>query len=91
VFKDWVAAFVDDLDASASGWDDITEMIHDAYTMVAPKKLIALMRGGGYSLMMASTSISIFQSGCTNRATSTIVSAARVSPRNALRASTAIA
>lgn len=45
MFKDWIAAFVDHLGDSTSGWDDITEVIHDAYMQVAPKKLIALMDG----------------------------------------------
>ena len=41
VFKDWIAAFLDDKDCVRGNWDDIEEMIEDAYRHVAPKKLIA--------------------------------------------------
>ena len=41
VFKDWIAAFLDNLDDTNVDWDDIAGMIQDAYRQVAPKKLIA--------------------------------------------------
>ena len=43
VFKDWIAAFLDDLDETDTDWDDIAAVIEDAYRLVAPKKLIALL------------------------------------------------
>ncbi|MFV1990587.1 MAG: MmcQ/YjbR family DNA-binding protein [Acidimicrobiales bacterium] len=43
VFGNWVAAFLDDLNGSRASWDDIAEMIEDAFRLVAPKKLIAEM------------------------------------------------
>ena len=41
VFKDWVGAYVDRLQDSELDWQDIADMIEDAYRTVAPKKLIA--------------------------------------------------
>ncbi len=41
VFKDWIAAFLDDLDKTNVDWDDIGDVIKDAYRQVAPKKLSA--------------------------------------------------
>ena len=41
VFKDWIGAFLDNLDETSVGWDDIAGVIEDAYRQVAPKKLCA--------------------------------------------------
>ncbi len=38
VFSSWVAAYVD---GESVDWDDIAELIEDAYRHVAPKKLVA--------------------------------------------------
>ena len=49
VFKDWIGAFVDALDDTEVDWDDIADVIEDAYRLVAPKKLAAQLddRGTG--------------------------------------------
>lgn len=41
VFKHWIAAFLDNLDDSATDWDDISGVIEDGYCLIAPKKLSA--------------------------------------------------
>ena len=46
VFKDWIAAFLDDLGATDTDWDDISGVIEDAYRLVAPKKLSAQLDNG---------------------------------------------
>ena len=41
VFRNWIGAFLDNLDRTSTNWEDITDVIEDAYRQVAPKKLIA--------------------------------------------------
>ncbi|NNF52808.1 MAG: MmcQ/YjbR family DNA-binding protein [Acidimicrobiales bacterium] len=41
VFRDWIGVYVDRLHQSECGWHGITDVIEDAYRVVAPKKLIA--------------------------------------------------
>lgn len=45
IFKDWIAAFLDNLDQTDITWDDIADVIEDAFRLVAPKKLSAQLDG----------------------------------------------
>lgn len=39
VFKDWIGVFLDALDGSTIDWQDIEDVLVDAFRLVAPKKL----------------------------------------------------
>ncbi len=39
VFEDWIGVFLDELDGSTIDWQDIEDVLADAFRLVAPKKL----------------------------------------------------
>ena len=43
IFADWIGIFLDGTGDAAPDWDEIAEIVRDAYRFVAPKKLIALL------------------------------------------------
>ena len=43
VFASWIGVYLDATDAGPVDWDEVTEVLHDAYRTIAPKKLSALL------------------------------------------------
>ncbi len=41
VFKDWIGVFLDNQEGAKVNWQDVADVIEDAFRLVAPKKLIA--------------------------------------------------
>ena len=41
VFRDWLGLFLDESDSDRRDWDEVADIIEDAYRLVAPKHLVA--------------------------------------------------
>ncbi len=45
VFRDWIGVFLDEKNGSTVDWDDVADVVEDAFRLVAPKKLITKLEG----------------------------------------------
>ena len=45
VFRDWLGMFLDEPDGDRLDWDEVADVIEDAYRRVAPKYLVARLDG----------------------------------------------
>ena len=41
VFRDWLGMFLDDRDGTPVDWDEVADIIEEAYRLVAPRRLVA--------------------------------------------------
>lgn len=41
IFKDWIGVFLDSRQGSSVNWQDVADIVEDAYRLIAPKKLVA--------------------------------------------------
>ena len=45
VFKDWIGVFLDDREGSKVNWQEVADVVEDAFRLVAPKKLVVELEG----------------------------------------------
>lgn len=41
VFRDWIGVFLDNREGSTNNWQDVADVVEDAFRLTAPKSLVA--------------------------------------------------